>query len=393
MDRSTRILIPVDGPAGVRIAGSAARAGYEVWGVRGARWRLPVFDTLEVDPKDPVELVAAAADGGVDAVHPGDGTLARDPVLAREVVAAGLDWAGGRIGELEDAADRLLLRRIARDAGIEVTPADRLDDADAARAWLRRYGPPVLLRPRDKDGRSNPHAFDDAALAIAAIGVRMSGPWLIERAWPDARVVNVVLLGDGEGDALVVGDCEVVLDGLGRASLAVAPARLSDGERAALREAAVRFAERAWPMGVASVRFAVADDGRFVFQDALSGLPDGWSALGEAMGVDLVHFQLAVTEGEEIGWSDADIRAPRAAVEILLRATGRGEITTAGPGWLVPPGPIRVAEGDVVASGVYAAPTRAAAVVRAIAALHDLVTDGVSTNAAEVETALLDRLG
>ncbi len=393
MDRTARLLVPVDGPAGVRIAGSAARAGYEVWGVRGARWTLPVFDTLESDARDPVELVASAADGGVDAVHPGDGALARDPVLAREVVAAGLDWAGGRIGELEDAADRLLLRRIARDAGIEVVPADRVDDPDAARAWLRRYGAPVVLRGKDRDGRANPHRFDDAEQAIAAIGGRLSGPWLLERAWPGARIVNVVLLGDGEGDALVVGDCEVLVDGLGRVPLAFAPARLSTSERDALRDAAVRFAERAWPMGVASVRFALAEDGRFVFQDAFSGLPEGWSAVGEAMGVDLVHFQLAVTEGEEIGWSDADIRAPRAAVEILVRAAGRGEITVRGPGWIVPPGSIRVAEGDVVASGVYAAPTRAAAVVRAVAALHDLTADGAPTNAAEVEAALLEHIG
>lgn len=393
MEHTARILVAVDGPSGVRIAGSAARAGYEVWGLRGARWLLPVFDTLEADGKDPVELVAAAADGGVDAVHPGDGAMARDPVLAREVVAAGLDWAGGRIGELEDASDRLLLRRIARDAGIEVTPADRLDDADAARAWLRRYGPPVLLRSRDRDGRALGHRFDDASLAIAAIGARLPGPWLLERAWPDARVVTVVLLGDGEGDALVIGDLELVLDALGRVSVGIAPARLGPTEREALRDAAMRFSERAWPMGVASVRFALAEDGRFVFQDFQSGLPDGWGALGEAMGVDLVHFQLAVTEGEEIGWSDADIRAPRCAVEILVRAAARGEIAARGEGWLVAPGTLRVAEGDVVASGIFAAPTRAAALVRAVAALHDLHAEGGPTHAEEIETSLVARMG
>jgi len=387
MDRRARILVTSDGPGGVRVATAAVEAGYEVYGVRG-RWRLPVTYVLGVGARDPVEIAAAAADAGIDVVHPGDGELARDPVLAREVVAAGLGWAGGRIGGLEDAADRLLLRRIARDAGIEVPPADRLAEPEAARSWVRRYGSPLVVRPRDRDGRARARHLP-AGADVSAAG---PGPWFLERTWPEARNVAVVLLGDGEGDALVVGEVELLGDPVVSTSVMVSPARLSEQDRLAVREAALRFAERAWPLGIAAVRFSVAPKTHLAFVDATSGLPEGWGAVDAAYGVELVQFQLAVCEGDDVGWSDADTRPTRGAVELTVRATGRGEARAKGAGWLIASTPVKVAEDDPVAHAVFEAPTRAAALVRALAGLKELEVQGVPTNATEIEEALVAAL-
>src|SRR5262245_17176177 len=95
---SHRLLVTGAGDEALRIGRSAEAAGYEVVGV-GDGGAAPDLMALSAE-----RLVALAMDAGVDVVHPGLGLRARDAGLAREVFAAGLRWAGGRIGELEDAA-------------------------------------------------------------------------------------------------------------------------------------------------------------------------------------------------------------------------------------------------------------------------------------------------
>ena len=95
----------------------------------------------------PEKLLAAAAQTGARAIHPGYGFLSENPAFAEAVQAAGLIWVGPpasaiRAMGLKDAAKRLMNK-----AGVPVTPGYLGDDQSAARLQreAEAIGFPVLV--------------------------------------------------------------------------------------------------------------------------------------------------------------------------------------------------------------------------------------------------------
>jgi acetyl/propionyl-CoA carboxylase alpha subunit len=70
---------------------------------------------------DPVRLLEAARRTRAQAVHPGGGWLSLDPVLARAVVDAGLEWLGPPPGVLERTPEQTA--ELARSLGLEMAEA------------------------------------------------------------------------------------------------------------------------------------------------------------------------------------------------------------------------------------------------------------------------------
>src|SRR2546423_2844936 len=71
---------------------------------------------------DAAEHVRAARESAAEAIHPGYGFLAENAEFAEAVGAAGLAWVGPPPEALRAAGDKLVSKRIARDAGVPVVP-------------------------------------------------------------------------------------------------------------------------------------------------------------------------------------------------------------------------------------------------------------------------------
>jgi acetyl/propionyl-CoA carboxylase alpha subunit len=68
-------------------------------------------------------IIAAAEQTGADAVHPGYGFLAENADFAQAVLDAGLVWVGPPPPVIRQMGDKVLAKRIARDAGVPTIPA------------------------------------------------------------------------------------------------------------------------------------------------------------------------------------------------------------------------------------------------------------------------------
>src|SRR4051794_32133255 len=176
----------------------------------------------DLDGPSAVDLLSASAvaeaarAAGADAVHPGYGFLAEDPALARAVLDAGLTWVGPPPEAIRTLGDKAEARAIARRAGVPVADGEEPEDqSDASlRAAAGRIGFPVLVKPvaggggkgirvvetRDAVGAALASARREAARAFADERL------LIERYVPDARHVEVQVLGDRHGSVVHLGD-------------------------------------------------------------------------------------------------------------------------------------------------------------------------------------------
>lgn len=396
MQRSIqRVLVACRGDVGASVVASIEAAGMESVAVyTDIDAGMPYLDDAayavrlgeeEGDPYAlPMRIVSAALDGGADAVHPGLGPLARSPDAARTIMNVGLAWIGPPWQHLALCADRAEVRRLAREGGLEVVPhSGVIEGRGAGEEQLAHFGPPVYLRPADRGrGGRLARTTDEARAALAAL---CGAPFTVERAIVPARHLVVLVIGDGQGNVLHVGAHErSVVDGR-RIRMRECP---SPGLDAAAQERlgalSVRFAAALRWQGVGGVEWLIGPDGTPWLHDLHPGLPGGYTLHDAVYGVDVVQAQIQLAAGETLNWDPAELRPSRHAVEVLVCATGAGEIlemdlpedatvaTAYGPGCHVDP-----ARDPVLARVRVDGPTRHAALVRARAALEQVRVVGV----------------
>jgi acetyl-CoA/propionyl-CoA carboxylase, biotin carboxylase, biotin carboxyl carrier protein len=93
------------------------------------------------------KILAAAADSGADAVHPGYGFLAENAGFARAVIDAGLTWIGPPPAAIEALGDKVRARHIAQQVGAPLAPGTDgpVSGADEAIAFAAEYGLPIAI--------------------------------------------------------------------------------------------------------------------------------------------------------------------------------------------------------------------------------------------------------
>jgi 3-methylcrotonyl-CoA carboxylase alpha subunit len=226
--------------------------------------------------------------------------------------------------------------------------------------------------------------------AEAAFG---DGTLLFERYLERPRHVEIQLFADNHGTVLALGERECSVQRRHQKVLEEAPSTALDPElRAAMSEAAVRFAEAIGYRGAGTAEF-VLEGRRFHFLE-LNGRIQVEHPVTEAVtGLDLIAWQLRVAAGEPID----DLRGVTRhghAVEVRLYAedprsflpqAGRLDVLRLPHGVRVDAG---VAEGDevgtaydpMIAKLIAHAPTRDEALDRLRTALAETEVRGVTTN-------------
>jgi acetyl/propionyl-CoA carboxylase alpha subunit len=409
--RIQRVFVADRGEAALRVLRSARGAGMEVVVAVAdedgeAVWPDEADFSVFIPREDGVpwpsvdRVIAAAADAGCDAVHPGAGALQLRPDAPSRVHAASMAFVGAGTRGRELGADRAALRARCARLGLETVPgAGPFTDPALITAWVAGVGYPVLVKHARAAGvRRTVRANGAEELAVALDILLGQGPVFVERFVDGAREIEVPFLVDGHGEGVTLGDREICLrEGADRLLVEAPAPGLSAGTRAAMREAVVRLAQDLGWTGLGLCRFLVTADGHPWLLAVRPGLQPGAAATEACLGVDLVDAELRLAEGDALGWSPADIGPERVALAIAARAAVADESRVEGI--LVDPGlrfDSAVVAGDLVVPGealgtlVATGPTRQAAVVRARAALDTWPTVGVEPAVAAVVRLLED---
>jgi acetyl/propionyl-CoA carboxylase alpha subunit len=353
-------------------------------------------------------VVAAALTAGADAVHPGYGFLSEDASFAQAVLDAGLVWVGPPPSAIEAMGSKLTAKALMAGAGVPCLPgvdATGLSAADLLSA-AQDIGYPVLVKASAGGGGRGMRivaaagGLEDAVSsaqreAASAFG---DGTVFLEKYVERPRHVEVQVMADTHGTyaALFERDCSV--QRRHQKVLEEAPSTaVDDALRTRLCDAAVAAAQAVGYTGAGTVEFVLGQDGAPAFLEMNTRLQVEHPVTELVTGLDLVHLQLLVAQGEPLPPSVAAASIDGHAIEARLYAEDptRGFLPATGTlhRFEIPCGTgVRVDSG--VESGSVVSPyydamlakvlahgsTRAEASARLAAALAGARLHGVRTN-------------
>lgn len=356
---------------------------------------------------DPRLVVHAARESGCDGLHPGYGFLSERAILPHLCEEHGIAFVGPRPDVIDALGDKLQARAMASAAGVPLVPgSENIASGADARREGDRIGYPVLLKAAAggggrgmviaNNGDEAEAGFQRASSeAEAAFG---DGTMFMERFVPEARHVEVQLMGDGKGKVLHFGERDCSVQRRYQKLIEEAPcAAMSDELRAKLHKSAVDLA--------ASVNYRNAGTAEFLFDvqrqefyfiEVNARIQVEHPVSEMIANFDLVQEQIRIAGGADLSVGQDEIILSGHAIECRINAEDAERDFAPSPGritrWDAPTGEgIRLdshmAKGamippfydSMVGKLIAHGKDRAEAIDRLVGAIDDFVIEGVPT--------------
>ena len=363
---------------------------------------MPGYGYLDIDG-----LVAIGAKAGVDAIHPGYGFLSENPNFARASVEAGIAFIGPPAEVISSMANKREARETLRGLGVPVLSGTSgcLDGSADIEEQAQAIGYPVMVKASEGGGGiglgiiPGPERLSRALRRAGSASNRAFGSddLYLEKYIPDARHVEVQVLGDKHGNVIHLFERECSVQRRHQKLIEETPAPLfSNSQRAAITEAALTAARGIGYQNAGTFEFLVDPDGKFYFLETNTRLQVEHGITEMATGFDLVEQQIRVASGEPLDITQSDIRPQGHSLEVRICAEDPDSFLPS-PGllsdWSIPSGDgIRVESGvragdevssyfdPLIAKILIHADGRSAAIDKMLSTLRNARIEGIKTN-------------
>jgi acetyl-CoA carboxylase biotin carboxylase subunit len=352
-------------------------------------------------------IISAMEVTDADAVHPGYGFLAENADFAEQVEKSGFVFIGPTADTIRLMGDKVSAIEVMREAGVPTVPGSNgpLDDnKERTHSLAREIGYPVIIKAAAGGGGRGMRVVHNEAALLKAVYVTQteaksffgSGVVYLEKFLENPRHVEIQVLGDGQGNAIHLGDRDCSLQRRHQKVLEEAPAPgIPDEVRNQVAETCVQASMNMKYRGAGTLEFLYQDD-CFYFIEMNTRIQVEHPVTEMITGVDIVKEQLRIASGEPLSISQAEVSLHGHAFECRINAEdpntflpcpGKVRLFHApgGPGvrvdshlysgYSVPP-----YYDSLIAKLITYGESRDQALVRMQIALDELLIDGIRSN-------------
>lgn len=380
------------------------------------------------------KILEVARQSGADAVHPGYGFLSENAGFARACAEAGVKFIGPSADAMEVMGSKTRARQAMQRAGVPLVPGTSrgLESFEQADQVAADIGYPVMLKAAAGGGGKGMRLVQARGELRSALEAARSeaerafgdGEVYIEKAIVNPRHIEMQILADEHGKTVYLGERECSLQRRHQKVVEEAPSPIVDPEmRRRMGEVAVRVAQAAGYTNAGTVEFLVDQQKNFYFLEMNTRLQVEHPVTELVTGLDLVHLQIRIANGEPLPFQQEGIQIRGHAIECRIYAEDPDNNYFPSPGkitlLLLPSGPgIRRDSGmyegwtvpmdydPLLAKLIGYGTDRDQAIGRLNRALNEYFVGGIKTNislfrrilhdsdfrAAKIDTGFLDRL-
>ncbi len=362
-------------------------------------------------------IISAMEVSEADSVHPGYGFLSENADFAEQVENSGFSFIGPRAETIRMMGDKVSAIQAMIEAGIPTVPGSNGpldDDQQRSLRLAREIGYPVLIKAAAGGGGRGMRVVNHENNLLQSIYLTRTeaksffgnDAVYLEKYLENPRHVEIQVIGDGEGNALYLGDRDCSLQRRHQKVIEEAPAPDIPAEvRKEVAEACINACRRLRYRGAGTLEFLYQDE-RFYFIEMNTRVQVEHPVTEMVTGFDIVKEQLHIAGGEPLSASQDEIAINGHSVECRINAEdpenflpSPGRVTLfhcpGGPGvrvdshlysgYTVPPH-----YDSLVAKVVTHAPDREQALTRMRIALEELLIEGIKSNAPMMRNLVTD---
>jgi acetyl-CoA carboxylase, biotin carboxylase subunit len=352
-------------------------------------------------------IISAAEITDAVAIHPGYGFLSENADFADIVEKSGFQFIGPRAESIRLMGDKVSAIAAMKEAGVPCVPGSDgpLGDDDNLNLKLaQKIGYPVIIKAAGGGGGRGMRVVHTESNLLNAIALTKSEAKAafnndmvyMEKFLENPRHIEFQVLGDGQGQAIHLGERDCSLQRRHQKVLEEAPAPgISEEMRQEMGECVVKACQNLKYRGAGTFEF-LYQDGCFYFIEMNTRIQVEHPVTELITGVDLVKEQIKIASGLGLSYKQSDIKIKGHAIECRINAEdprtfmpSPGKIewmhTPGGPGirfdshlyasYSVPPN-----YDSMIAKLISYGDNRDTALARMRQALDELVIDGIKTN-------------
>ena len=275
-------------------------------------------------------IISAAEISGADAIHPGYGFLSENARFAEIVELHNIIFVGPKPEHIRTMGDKVEAKRTAGALGLPLVPGSdgAVSDADEARAIAERIGYPVIIKAASGGGGrgmkvcTGPDSLETlmqqaGSEAKAAFG---DATVYIEKYLGDPRHIEFQIFGDGNGNAIHLGERDCSLQRRHQKVLEEAPSPVITAEERARMGGIVAgaMADMGY-RGAGTIEF-LWEGGEFYFIEMNTRLQVEHPVTEMITGLDLVREQIRIAEGESLSCAQDQVQFRGHAIECRINA-------------------------------------------------------------------------
>lgn len=352
-------------------------------------------------------IISAAEVTNAVAIHPGYGFLSENDDFAEQVERSGFVFIGPRPETIRIMGDKVAAIRAMLDTGVPCVPGSDgslgMDDAENL-ALAKKIGYPLIIKAAGGGGGRGMRVVHAEPALLGAISLTRTeaknafnnDAIYMEKFLEKPRHVEFQVLGDGEGNAIHLGERDCSMQRRHQKVVEEAPAPgITEAQRHEMGERCAEACRQLKYRGAGTFEF-LYEDGEFYFIEMNTRIQVEHPVTEMVTGVDIVKEQLHIAAGEGLSYKQSDIKMNGHAIECRINAEdpetfmpSPGTINTfhapGGPGirvethiyngYTVPPYYDSMI-GKLIAHGE----DRKSALARMRGALGEIVIDGIKSN-------------
>jgi len=352
-------------------------------------------------------IIAAAQNKGVDAIHPGYGFMAENSYFAELCETHGIKFIGPRPQVIKLMGDKVKAREVVSKAGVPLVPGSNgaVNSYEEAVAVAGEIGYPVMIKASAGGGgkgmrlaQGETSLKESLEMAQMEAGAAFDNNEVyIEKYIEEPRHIEFQVLGDEHGNIIHLGERDCSLQRRNQKLLEEAPSTFLDDElREHMGTVAVDAARAAGYFSAGTVEFLVDKNHNFYFIEMNTRIQVEHPVTEMVTGVDIVKEQIRIAAGLPLRYTQEDIKINGCAMECRINAEDAENDFRPSPGtvgqYLLPGGPgVRVDSSvysnyiippyydSMVAKLIVWAPDRQEVISRMRRALQEFKIEGIAT--------------